>query len=67
MYLLAKETVLEIEGKKELGYTLISDFGYFETQEHCFKAISMLNLPIGWVCIKHDQLICGPINMEDLV
>lgn len=65
MYLLAKETVLEVAGKKELGYSLISGIGYFDNQESCFKAIQHLNLPIGWVCIHIDQLIPGYMDMEN--
>ena len=66
-YVIAKETTVEISGKKELGYTLISNFGSFKSPDACIEAMKILNLPIGWVYMPLDQLVQGEIDMEGLV
>jgi hypothetical protein len=59
-YVLALQTVVELpDGKKELGYTLLSGVGIFQTREEVSAAIAELSLPLGWVSMTTDQLLPG--------
>jgi hypothetical protein len=64
-WVLAKETVVEMpDGKKELGYTMIHGLPVFTDEQDAHKSHGELNLPLGWVVMRVQQLIPGYVLPE---
>ncbi len=61
-WVICRETVIELpDGKKELGYTLLSGVGVFTDEGDVSKTLGDLQLPLGFVYMKVEQLLPGYI------
>lgn len=58
-FVIARETAVYAvaNSRPELGYTIMSGWGIFNSREDARKLITMLNLPLGWVVMPLSQLL----------
>lgn len=61
-WVIAQQAVVTMpDGKKELGYTLLSGLGVFTDEADASKSLAELQLPLGYVIMTVDQLLPGYI------